>query len=598
MGENTWQYHTFGATGSETYMRTHFPACQLRKIQGYVNALYAATASDVPFWIDTVCVPREGQLRALAILSMKDVYVRADKVLVLDSTLQQITSAAPPEDILLAIELAPWSSRLWTWHESVLACRLYFQLQDQAIEGDNLLTLYNTEFANVPTTVSIQNLLDDYDGPNSRLCRRLLRVMSLSRGVGEFLNKEDVDISGKPQLHHITGEDLETYIKMVNTGTLAEVPPSESRNDDSDNKVQSNPSSTAQVTSSTLSAEAVPNSDAETWREKAYWLSFRNRVVGWYFPTQKPPLGPSPAIPPDLIAEGTLSASEKELEKMIGKIFGHPGNWRYWLRGFDLVFEQAFAFYQTLRFTSTGQDLLRMKTPCKLRDSSISAGPSQIHLADAIHMVSHRVTSWIEDEAICFAIILDMDVSKVLRADRASRMETLVRMWKVVPRGLLFIPGPRMELEGLRWMPRSLLGCGWGDITRIEEAIAQPTQRGLLIDGMGLVFDLSHIKRSPGDVTRLFDGTTRYSIVALKCDKSKIEDKVGAVIFQVTPAPGSASLAVLVTVESNEDDVIHARYCRHVTVLGAPTAGQTPQQGQFPEAHFTPTTLQQKWCVG
>ncbi len=56
---------------------TALPACQLQRLQSEVNALYPAHRADVPFWIDTIYVPREKTKRALAIKHMRDVYEKA-----------------------------------------------------------------------------------------------------------------------------------------------------------------------------------------------------------------------------------------------------------------------------------------------------------------------------------------------------------------------------------------------------------------------------------------------------------------------------------------------------------------------------------------
>jgi hypothetical protein len=189
------------------------PTCQLTKIQNQVNALYTSLSSDVPFWIDTICVPRETHVRGLAIQKMRDVYRRAQKVLVLDATMQLIDSRTPPEEILVSIELAPWSSRLWTWHESVLAQVLYFQLKDQAIEGDKLLKLYNTEYHLNPTTIGLSDILSDCGGPNANLCKNLLRIMVLSPDRAQHWSRS------LEEFQHLRAQPLETGKMRKNTIT-------------------------------------------------------------------------------------------------------------------------------------------------------------------------------------------------------------------------------------------------------------------------------------------------------------------------------------------------------------------------------------------
>jgi hypothetical protein len=69
------------------------PACQLQRLQSEVNALYPSCRANVPFWIDTICVPREMTTRTLAIKRMRHVYSMADKVLVLDPSLRTVGSS-------------------------------------------------------------------------------------------------------------------------------------------------------------------------------------------------------------------------------------------------------------------------------------------------------------------------------------------------------------------------------------------------------------------------------------------------------------------------------------------------------------------------
>jgi len=52
--------------------------------------------------------------------NMRYVYEMADKVLVLDSSLRTVDSSVAPEELLLRILVAPWSTRLWTYHEGAL----------------------------------------------------------------------------------------------------------------------------------------------------------------------------------------------------------------------------------------------------------------------------------------------------------------------------------------------------------------------------------------------------------------------------------------------------------------------------------------------
>ncbi|RDW85415.1 hypothetical protein BP5796_03740 [Coleophoma crateriformis] len=119
------------------------PACQLERLQSMVNALYVGAKCNIPFWIDTVCVPKEregtetprGQsLRTKAIESMYSIYEGAEKVLVLDASIMRCNaSTSTLEEKVLTILCSPWGQRLWTYQEGVLARDLYFQFRDGSI---------------------------------------------------------------------------------------------------------------------------------------------------------------------------------------------------------------------------------------------------------------------------------------------------------------------------------------------------------------------------------------------------------------------------------------------------------------------------------
>ncbi|EXJ57223.1 hypothetical protein A1O7_07570 [Cladophialophora yegresii CBS 114405] len=80
------------------------------------------------FWIDTFCVPRGSddrmwQLRTKAILSMSEIYRRAEVVMVLDSALENadITSVL---EFGMQLKFCGWSRRVWTLHEGAVAQNL------------------------------------------------------------------------------------------------------------------------------------------------------------------------------------------------------------------------------------------------------------------------------------------------------------------------------------------------------------------------------------------------------------------------------------------------------------------------------------------
>ena len=117
---------------------------------------------------------------------MRYVYERADKVLVLDSSLLTVESSAVREEILLRIKVAPWSTRLWTYHEGALARQIFFQLKDCAVVGDEIRREYNSRSSEAAGTVRMQELLQ-FEG-NEENRRSLVRAMALDEEEQTFLD--------------------------------------------------------------------------------------------------------------------------------------------------------------------------------------------------------------------------------------------------------------------------------------------------------------------------------------------------------------------------------------------------------------------------
>jgi Heterokaryon incompatibility protein (HET) len=105
-------------------------ACQITRIQKLIDSLYD-NLRPVYFWIDTLCVPvHHKNLRNLAIRSMHKTYSQANRVLVLDSELQQVTMDISYQEALLRIRVSGWMRRLWTLQEGALAKQLFFQFRE------------------------------------------------------------------------------------------------------------------------------------------------------------------------------------------------------------------------------------------------------------------------------------------------------------------------------------------------------------------------------------------------------------------------------------------------------------------------------------
>ncbi len=119
-------------------LRNSIPKCQLRRVARCVSDSYGTNQNPIAFWIDTICCPTKPlAARNQALKSMRDVYLAADKVCVLDSDLSQrrLADLSNPETIVLAF-LSAWRRRLWTLQEGALARQLLFEFADGLLDFD------------------------------------------------------------------------------------------------------------------------------------------------------------------------------------------------------------------------------------------------------------------------------------------------------------------------------------------------------------------------------------------------------------------------------------------------------------------------------
>ena len=125
------------------------PCCQLELLSRIVNSLSQDNANDmiVAFWMDTICCPVTTQeARSLAIISMHKTYSEASKVLVLDAYLRRTEMKDLSDmEVLLRIICSPWSCRLWTFQEGVLAKELIFQFADGPLKFDLIAARFSRD---------------------------------------------------------------------------------------------------------------------------------------------------------------------------------------------------------------------------------------------------------------------------------------------------------------------------------------------------------------------------------------------------------------------------------------------------------------------
>ena len=117
------------ADGLGSTTEVGLPICQVRRLGNLVNK--AADTTDALFWIDSLCIPNSSEQRRRSIGLLRDIYQRADKVVIIDRAIRECSMNASAERKLWSIVSSPWMQRLWTYQESYLANKILFEFARQ-----------------------------------------------------------------------------------------------------------------------------------------------------------------------------------------------------------------------------------------------------------------------------------------------------------------------------------------------------------------------------------------------------------------------------------------------------------------------------------
>ncbi|KAI0600933.1 hypothetical protein F4775DRAFT_607992 [Biscogniauxia sp. FL1348] len=135
--------------------------CNLQYIQTLVDNLYEPRHWPVPFWMDTLCIPvgkKHTKSRRAAIVRIAQTFRKADKVLVLDNSLQVCSPDSSWVEKLMYIQYSPWMTRLWTYLECRVSRNIYFQIGSEAICGESLERQMDYSKALVKVSNTLQKL--------------------------------------------------------------------------------------------------------------------------------------------------------------------------------------------------------------------------------------------------------------------------------------------------------------------------------------------------------------------------------------------------------------------------------------------------------
>ena len=196
--------------------------------------------------------------------------------------------------------------------------------------------------------------------------------------------------------------------------------------------------------------------------------------------------------------------------------------------------------------------------------------------------LKNRAASNENDIPICVAILLDMDVQKIVEAP--NRVKTLWEMYKVIPAGLFCFPAPKLLEKHLRWALKHLEMCGGTPSPRLQPAYI--TSQGVSITLHGLTFHISPEHQPQSLIPVFFNGQTYFIRQNLMNENepwtSPIPDlsidfscttHLGVILGQDlddnlgSRPPLVAALGALVAIVKSEEETLVVTYLRAVSIV-------------------------------
>jgi hypothetical protein len=215
----------------------------------------------------------------------------------------------------------------------------------------------------------------------------------------------------------------------------------------------------------------------------------------------------------------TCDSSRLSQSEILMRIFHSTWNRRLWTYQEGVLAKMLFFQFQntTVEIDSFYQNYiedrniiidLKLRTSLNINYRSRRmikqkfAGRAQM-LSYIILAVQFRATSIAEDEALCLATLLDLDMHKLLKYPPKSRMQVTWEMVGEVPCDILLHNSETIQKNGFRWAPMSLLVStsnfnreGYYSPIGVQIGLpgiplAQVTSSGLVFKQSGFVFNVA-----------------------------------------------------------------------------------------------------------
>ena len=188
----------------------------------------------------------------------------------------------------------------------------------------------------------------------------------------------------------------------------------------------------------------------------------------------------------------------------------------------------------------------------------------------------HRATSRPSDEAICAAILLEVDLDRVLESPDERKMVAFWSSQDQVPSGVLWVNGPRMDIDSLRWAPQSLLDTRtWALSFPTKGSWATRTSEGLIVQGIeAFLFPEMPIPSSADAVLQFSDVGSKlvYNISMMENVGNAKWPELGkhvsncALLWNEQPSEELFSAGTLVSWNKTNTGIRRARWLAQVSV--------------------------------
>jgi hypothetical protein len=219
--------------------------------------------------------------------------------------------------------------------------------------------------------------------------------------------------------------------------------------------------------------------------------------------------------------------------------------------------------------------------------------------------IKWRTTSRPEDEFICLANLLGRGIKDVISCSQEEKMKWLFSSLSSVPASIIFHDRPRIQENGYRWIPRTILNSGIGSQIGGDAQTINPSPDGLTVTYPSLLLlPSSDFYESEPNSTLCLEGSSRTMYIIHIIEKTLVSREIYrhvqlAMIFEdfadrfMEYVPKAR--AILVVITKREPTVIFARIELGL-LFERMTAGSKPTHACHISAQVLPTN--QVWCVG